>query len=172
MQYSDCDYVSDREELSLRIFLGKFGYSVDVCAHNDPSSESRLCLLSADAYVCSPLPSGGFRGRLFREPCGSPPSPVLWGHKTARPSFRAPFGRPSGTAYLRTNTPAQRRRGALLGSWAIPLEACSGLGTPATPAQPRKSGRTRSLPSAPLTADYGCPRYCEVGPGSPEPLAR
>src|SRR6266705_2437121 len=114
MQYSDCDYVSDQEELSLLIFLGKFSYFVDVCAHNDPSSESRLCLLSADAYVCSPLPSGGFRGRLFREPCGSPPSPVLWGHKTARPSFRAPLVDPRG---LRTSGPILRPRGDGELSW-------------------------------------------------------
>jgi len=39
-----------------------------------------------------------------------------------------------------------------LGSWAIPLEACSGLGTPATPAQPRNNGRSRILPSAKLKA--------------------
>ena len=41
---------------------------------------------------------------------------------------------------------------ALLGSWEIPLEACPELGTPATPARPRNSGRCRILPSATLTA--------------------
>ena len=40
------------------------------------------------------------------------------------------------------------RWGALLGSWAIPWEACPGLGTPATPARPCHSGRCRILPSA------------------------
>jgi hypothetical protein len=34
--------------------------------------------------ACFPLPSSGYRGRSLRKPCGSPPSPVLWGHKTAR----------------------------------------------------------------------------------------
>ena len=43
---------------------------------------------STDASVCSPLPSGGCRGRPLREPCGSPPSPVLWVHKTAQHPFR------------------------------------------------------------------------------------
>src|SRR6266705_2327311 len=114
MQYSDCDYVSDREELSLRIFLGKFGYSVDVCAHNDPSSESRLCLLSADAYVCSPLPSGGFRGRLFREPCGSPPSRYYGVIRLlAHPSV-PPLVDPRG---LRTSGPILRPRGDGELSW-------------------------------------------------------
>ena len=41
-----------------------------------------------------PLPSSGSRGRSLRKPCGSPPSPVLWGCKTAQPSFRASFGLP------------------------------------------------------------------------------
>src|SRR6266704_4234854 len=77
-----------------------------------------------------PFPPVGSVTASFESPAVPHLQPVLWGHKTARPSFRAPFGRPSGTAYLRTNTPAQRRRGARLGSWAIPLEACSGLGTP------------------------------------------
>jgi hypothetical protein len=56
-----------------------------------PSSESRLCLLSTDTYGCFPLPSGGSRGRPLREPCGSPPSSVLWGRKTApHPSVSPP----------------------------------------------------------------------------------
>ena len=31
---------------------------------------------SADTSACSPLPSGGYRGRSLRKPCGSPPSQV------------------------------------------------------------------------------------------------
>src|SRR6266853_383064 len=46
----------------------------------------------------------------------------------------------------------RRRWRALLGSWAIPLETCHGLGTPATPAQPRLNGRRRMLLYARLTA--------------------
>src|SRR5208337_3913621 len=91
IQLLHCHQVSDGVELSLRIFLGEFSYSVDVCAHNHSSSESRLCLLSTDSYACFPLPSSGSRGRSLRKPCGSPPSPVLWGCKTAQPSFRASF---------------------------------------------------------------------------------
>ena len=69
--------------------------------------------------------------------CGSPPSSVLWGRKTARPSFPVASGLPG-----RSVPPMVRRRwGALLGSWEIPLEACPELGTPATPARPRVIGR-------------------------------
>src|SRR5450755_315408 len=39
---------------------------------------------SPDAFACFPLPSSGYRGRSLQKPCGSPPSPVLWGRKTAR----------------------------------------------------------------------------------------
>ena len=92
---------------------------------------------SADMSACSPLPSSGFRGRPLREPCGSPPSQVLWVRKTARPSF--PFA--SGFPWPTVPPMLRRRRGALLGSWEIPLEACPELGTPATPAQPRIIGR-------------------------------
>jgi hypothetical protein len=42
-----------------------------------------------DASTCSPLPSSGYRGRPFREPCGFPPSAVLWGRTTARLPFPA-----------------------------------------------------------------------------------
>ena len=45
---------------------------------------------SQATYVCSPLPSSGYRGRSLRKPCGSPPSLVLRAHKTARPSFQSP----------------------------------------------------------------------------------
>src|ERR1700758_5581670 len=47
-----------------------------------------------DASPCSPLPSSGYRGRPFREPCGSPPSTVLWVHTTARLPFPAASGLP------------------------------------------------------------------------------
>jgi hypothetical protein len=49
---------------------------------------------STDTSVRPPLPSSGYRGRPFREPCGSPPSPVLWASKTARPSIPSAFGLP------------------------------------------------------------------------------
>ena len=92
---------------------------------------------SADTSACSPLPSSGCRGRSLRKPCGSPPSPVLRGRKTARPSFPVASGFP-----WRSVPPMVRRRWrALLGSWEIPLEACPELGTPATPARPRIIGR-------------------------------
>jgi len=92
---------------------------------------------SADTSACSPLPSSGYRGCSLRKPCGSPPSPVLRGRKTARPSFPVASGFP-----WQSVPPMVRRRwGALLGSWEIPLEACPELGTPATPARPRIIGR-------------------------------
>jgi len=43
-----------------------------------------------DTSTCSSLPSSGYRGRPLREPCGSPPSPVLWTRKTARLPLPAP----------------------------------------------------------------------------------
>src|ERR1700693_5225941 len=91
---------------------------------------------SADTSACSPLPSNGYRGRSLRKPCGSPPSRVLWGRKTAHPSIPIASGFP-----WRSVPPVVRRRwGALLGSWEIPLEACPELGTPAIPARPRNIG--------------------------------
>src|SRR5271169_6496758 len=78
--------MSDRKELSLRILLGQFGYSVDLCGHSVLRSEPRLCFLSSDTCTCSPLPSSGSRGRFLRKPCGSPPSSVLRVRKTAPPS--------------------------------------------------------------------------------------
>src|SRR5215475_13049970 len=47
-----------------------------------------------DTSTCSPLPSSGYRGRPFREPCGSPPSQVLWAHTTARLPLPAASGLP------------------------------------------------------------------------------
>src|SRR6202166_5117059 len=92
---------------------------------------------SADTSACFPLPSSGYRGCSLRKPGGSPPSPVLRGRKTARPSFPVASGFP-----WQSVPPMVRRRwGALLGSWEIPLEACPELGTPATPARPRNIGR-------------------------------
>src|SRR6266436_3104666 len=78
--------MSDREELSLRILLGQFGYFVDLCGHSVSSSEPRLCFLSSDTCTCSPLPSSESRGRSLQKPCGSPPSQVLRVRKTAPPS--------------------------------------------------------------------------------------
>ncbi len=49
---------------------------------------------SPDTSACFPLPSSGCRGRSLRMPCGSPPSPVLWGHKTARPFVPVASGFP------------------------------------------------------------------------------
>jgi hypothetical protein len=102
--------------------------------------------------ACFPLPSSGYRGRSLRKPCGSPPSPVLWGRKTAQPSLRASFGRPLGCTYL----PTQKRRSSWCGR-----EMGSSLGFPASlfGSMPRArdsadssttspSGCCRMLPSA------------------------
>jgi hypothetical protein len=111
-----------------------------------------------DSSTCSPLPSGGYRGRPLREPCGSPPSRVVWVRKTARLPVAAASGfpwrqitfaaevirfwrRPSAaTADLvrfcagGTAPRCAKRQGALLGSREVSVETCHGLGTPATPA--------------------------------------
>jgi hypothetical protein len=47
-----------------------------------------------DTSSCLPLPSGGYRGRSCRKPCGLPPSSVLWAHTTARRPFPATSGLP------------------------------------------------------------------------------
>ena len=44
----------------------------------------------ADTSTCSSLSSSGCRGRPLREPCGSPPSSVVWIRKTARLPVPAP----------------------------------------------------------------------------------
>lgn len=47
-----------------------------------------------DTSAWFPLPSSGYRGRPLPEPCGSPPSSVLWGPKTAHRSIPAASGLP------------------------------------------------------------------------------
>ena len=58
---------------------------------------------------------------------------------------------PSSVAYGLPWQPSyhscERRWGALLGSWEIPLETCPELTTPAIPGRPSHCGRTRMLPS-------------------------
>jgi hypothetical protein len=127
-----------------------------------------------DTSTCSPLPSGGYRGRPFREPCGSPPSQVLWAHTTTRLPLRATSGlprqqvllveglfasrgrpsRPSGPGSIWVGLnrgPVRERQEVLLGSRGIHLKACPGLGTPATPNNLALSV-IWMLPSARLTA--------------------
>jgi hypothetical protein len=125
-----------------------------------------------DTSSCLPLPSGGYRGRSCRKPCGLPPSSVLWAHTTARRPFPATSGLPwrqvlhvedlfasrrtpsfpSGPGSFRVGqnrTLTRERSEALLGSREVLLKACPGLGTPATPEQPRTIGR--------LNAAFRCP---------------
>src|SRR5207249_11931552 len=72
-----CDQVSDREELSLRILLSEFSYSVDVCVHIFSSSESRYVSFQQIRTSASPFPPVDAMAAPLREPCGSPPSSVL-----------------------------------------------------------------------------------------------
>src|SRR5262249_39651726 len=46
-------------------------------------SKSRLWFRRPIHLLGQPLPSGGSRGRPLREPCGSPPSSVVWVSTTA-----------------------------------------------------------------------------------------
>jgi hypothetical protein len=105
--------------------------------------------------LVSPFPPVGSMAALS-EPCGSPPSSVLWGRKTAPPSFLAPFVDPRGHRYPPL-LHCERRWRALLGSWAIPVETCLGLETPAIPVRPRYIGPYQMLPSASLTASASQP---------------
>jgi hypothetical protein len=71
IQLLHCDQVSDRVKLSFRIFFGQFRYSVDVCAHNDSSSESRYVSFQQIRTPASPYPPVG----LVAAPYGSPAVP-------------------------------------------------------------------------------------------------
>lgn len=96
-----------------------------------------------------------FRVRLLACPWPPPPVSLGGGFSSSRacslpsgnPPPRGPgcFGLGANRAYFR------ERQGALLGSREIPLKACPGLGTPATPGQPRVAA-VRMLPCARLTA--------------------
>ena len=139
--------------------------------------------LCADTSTCSPLPSSGYRGRPLREPCGSPPSQVVWVRKTARLSVAAasglpwqqvsarrgfvrfPRGEPSSPetwscwgwaktdAHIRTETGSSPR---FTGS---PFGCMPRPSTPATLGQPRMTA-VQVLPSAPATASTSlCLRF-------------
>ena len=103
---------------------------------------------STDTSPCSPLPSSGYRGRSFRKPCGSPPSPVLRGRKTARPSVLGRLRSP-----LAAVLPLSRSGDGEL-SWVHgkSLETCPELGTPAIPGRP---SQLRSYPDAAFRSPNG-----------------
>jgi hypothetical protein len=63
-----CDQVSDRKQLSLRILLSEFSYSVDVCAHTVSSSVSRDVSFPQIPTPASPFPPVD----TVAAPCGSP----------------------------------------------------------------------------------------------------
>jgi hypothetical protein len=100
-------------------------------------SEPSLCFLSPDTCTCSPLPSSGFRGRSFQ----SPAVPHLHRYYGVVRLLLHPWSDAYGLPWRPGYRSCERRWRALLGSWGIPLEACPELGTPATPARPRNSGR-------------------------------
>ena len=110
----------------------------------------------------------------MREPYGSPPSSVVLARKTAHQPvpvppvslgsrrlrlrvIRFPRGQPSPLGdqvpwgWAAPKSPLYGEAGALLGSREIPLKACPGLGTPATPGTLALSVAWM-LPSASLTA--------------------
>jgi len=160
--------VSDRVKLASCILLGLLSYSTQFHLTYFPEFGVSYRWSCVDASTCSPLPSSGYRGRPLREPCGSPPSTVLLGRKTARLPVAAasglpwqqvsarrgfvrfPWGGPSSpgtwssSGWARPTPTLRQRQGALLGSQEIPLEACPGLGTPATLAQPRIKASSRN----------------------------
>src|ERR1022692_161809 len=103
---------------------------------------------STDAPPCSLLPSNGYRGRSFRKPCGSPPSQVLRGRKTARPSV---LGRLPVSLGGRLSTLASGD-GELSWVRGKSLETCPELGTPAIPGRP---SQFRSYPDAAFRSPNG-----------------
>src|SRR5467141_470807 len=80
------DHVPDRVELSLRILLGKFRYSVDLCGHSSSSSVSRLCFLQQIRHLVPPFPPVGTVAAPFGRPAVPHLHRYLWGRKTALPS--------------------------------------------------------------------------------------
>ena len=68
-----------------------------VTGTSEPSSESRRWFPRPTRPHGHPLPSSGYRGRSFQKPCGSPPSQVLLGHKTAHPSVHGHLRSPLAT---------------------------------------------------------------------------
>src|SRR5215468_860526 len=157
LQFRNCDQVSDRVELPFRIFLGEFSYSVDICEHIVSSSESRDVSFQQIRTLasCFPLPSSECRGRPFPEPCGSPPSPVLWGRKTAPTSVRASSGRPLVARTSRPiaggGPPGVRGNGELSSVPGPSLWSMPWAKDPGESARPRDIGRCQILPSASVT---------------------
>src|SRR5439155_4933656 len=85
-------------------------------------TKAQTCALPILHPLGQPLPSSGSRGRPLREPCGSPPSSVLWVSTTAPDPSVTPPVDPWGHV-----PPLMRRKsGALFGSWAIPVEHALG----------------------------------------------
>src|SRR6516164_11749866 len=103
---------------------------------------------STDTSPCSPLPSSGCRGRSFRKPCGSPPSQVIRGRKTALPSVLSRLRSPLAAVLplLRVETESSPR------FMGIHLETCPELGTPAIPGRP---SQLRSYPDAAFRSTNG-----------------
>ena len=95
-----------------------------------------------DTSTCSPLPSSGYRGRPLREPCGFPPSQVLWARKTAR----LPVAVASGLPWQQVSA----RRGLVRFPWGFPSSpgtwSCWGWARP-TPKMRQRQGALLAVPS-------------------------
>src|SRR5215510_193411 len=108
-----CEKMSDREEFLIRILLCQFGLSTEFHL----TSVLEFCVSRmrdlVDASTCFPLPSNGYRGRPLREPCGSPPSRVLWVRTTARLPLPATSGLPWWQVLLAEGLFASRRTPSL-----------------------------------------------------------
>ena len=103
---------------------------------------------SADTSACFPLPSSGYRGRSLRKPCGSPPSQVLRGRKTACPSFPVASGLP-----WRSLPPMVRRRwGSSPGFLGNPFGSMPRARDSGAPSATSRYSVDRMLPSALSTA--------------------
>jgi hypothetical protein len=114
-----------------------------------PSADTSAC------FLVFPLPSSGCRGRSSRKPCGSPPSQVLRGRKTARPSFPVASGFP-----WRSVPPVVWRRcRSSPGFLGNPFRSMPRARDSGDPARPRIIGRpvVRVQPSALLTASASQP---------------
>ena len=144
--------MSDRKEFSLRIFLGEFSYSVDVCEPIVSSSASRYVSFQPIRTLASPFPPVG----SVAAPCGSPAVPHLhryyWvvrllQHPSVLPPVDPWFARTS-RSIPRGGPPGVRGDGELSSVPGPSLWSMPWARDPGESARPRITGRRQILPSA------------------------
>src|ERR1700730_3182371 len=103
-----------------------------MCGHSSSSSASRLCFLQQIRHLVPPFPPVDTVAAPFRSPAVLHLHRYYWVIRLLIHPSTGTYGLPWRPSYRS----CERRWGALLGSWEIPLETCPELGTPAIPARP------------------------------------